>query len=87
MFEFSPISSDKKIHDLTAPLNDNLPTPSLTLPKHKGPNSPVRVDAIKVAKALDKNGVLAETTPEAEKKVLEAMCYSFSAAIKNQFGG
>lgn len=89
MFEFSPISGDKKIHDLTAPLNDSLPAPSLTLPKHKGPNSPVRVDGpINVAKILSsRTGILEKSNDEIDNKITEAMCLSLAAATKKHIGG
>lgn len=84
MVEFSPISGDKKIHDLTALQNDSLPAPSLELPKHKGPNSSARIDAHNVAKALDKNGILKETTPEADDIVLKAMILSMAIGAQKQ---
>lgn len=82
MVEFSPVSGGKKIHDLTTPLNDSLPAPSLTLPEHKGPNSSALIDPFNVAKALDKNGFLSKTTPEVEIKVYEAMIINMAIAVK-----
>lgn len=89
MVEFSPISSDKKIHDLKLQPNDSLPAPSLTLPSTKGPNSSVRIDGpSNVAKILSsRTGILENSNDEIDNNITQAMCLSLAAATKKHIGG